>query len=314
MEYFALRLYGRHTMPIKTIAVRSFSSRHGCPQFCAPPIETVLTHLAEIPANRSLIDDMGGIEIASQTLTSQISNALYTSTFQTTKYGQPFAEPYIISFCTTHNQEIATHGLLSQWRGYGMDGGYAIVFDTKRLATLLEEDHKHWRDFILQADAIYSSDSDDKIRGELGDDFDAIANSISRFLLSDGSADALEPIYYALVKCASRYKHWGFHEEKEVRIVVIPHSKQVLQFTKPEWRATHERPLGYFPRAGTPVPFINLFEGITHLPDKPLPITRIIVGPHPEKDKRKHAVERLLSRYGLPIPVSASQIPFLGRS
>lgn len=44
------------------------------------------------------------------------------------------AEPYIASFCTTSGLEekgvrkqVAQHGLLSQWRGYGNDGGYAIV-------------------------------------------------------------------------------------------------------------------------------------------------------------------------------------------
>jgi hypothetical protein len=32
------------------------------------------------------------------------------------------------------NSDVAEHGLLSQWRAYGKQGGYAVAFDTSRLS------------------------------------------------------------------------------------------------------------------------------------------------------------------------------------
>lgn len=42
--------------------------------------------------------------------------------------------PFICSFCAHDpGQYEARHGLLSQWRGYGGNGGIAIILDTKSL-------------------------------------------------------------------------------------------------------------------------------------------------------------------------------------
>lgn len=39
---------------------------------------------------------------------------------------------YITCFCKPSNQEDFHHGLLSQWRGYGPDGGYALQLLTRQ--------------------------------------------------------------------------------------------------------------------------------------------------------------------------------------
>jgi hypothetical protein len=46
----------------------------------------------------------------------------------------------LTSFCGVANSVISESGLLSQWRGYGIDGGYAIVFDTKALKALVAQE------------------------------------------------------------------------------------------------------------------------------------------------------------------------------
>lgn len=46
---------------------------------------------------------------------------------------------YITSFCATNDLWISQNGLLSQWRGYGLDGGYAIVFDRAEMGKLLDQ-------------------------------------------------------------------------------------------------------------------------------------------------------------------------------
>lgn len=51
-----------------------------------------------------------------------------------------FHDHYIMSFSTTVNPRVRIHGLLSQWRAYGSDGGYAIVLDTGPLDKILNEE------------------------------------------------------------------------------------------------------------------------------------------------------------------------------
>lgn len=41
-----------------------------------------------------------------------------------------FHQPHIFSLSAITNDRVRDNGLLSQWRGYGPDGGYALVFDS----------------------------------------------------------------------------------------------------------------------------------------------------------------------------------------
>lgn len=82
--------------------------------------------------------------------------------------------------------------------------------------------------------------------------------------------------------CACRYKHWGFREENEVRVVVLPyplHHEEFYEDMKVEEITVGEISRKHFFRAGALVPYIDLFDGVTSIPDKTLPIKRIIVGP-----------------------------------
>jgi Protein of unknown function (DUF2971) len=228
------------------------------------------------PANQALVDQVGGKAKAIEEIMTGIANGIYGALLGT-EGTEPFAEPYITSFCSPATKDIAQHGLLSQWRGYGQAGGYAIVFNTSRLDLLLKEEAEKWRYDLFRGDVIYSSDSDTKLRVEFGEDLDALAASIAEFLNTAGAPESLESTYYPLIRCACRYKHWGFHEEEEVRIVAIPQNREVFAAEKTRGLVATEKPRKVFFRDGTAVPCIHLFEGITHLPDKPLPITRIIV-------------------------------------
>jgi len=55
-------------------------------------------------------------------------------------FGGGLAVPFIASFCSHVNDQPyeKENGLLSQWRGYGKDGGFCIVFDTTAFVTILE--------------------------------------------------------------------------------------------------------------------------------------------------------------------------------
>jgi hypothetical protein len=70
-----------------------------------------------------------------------LSDATYSFLLDTLKKSANIiSEPYLTSFCGVANSVISESGLLSQWRGYGIDGGYAIVFDTKALKALVAQE------------------------------------------------------------------------------------------------------------------------------------------------------------------------------
>jgi hypothetical protein len=117
---------------------------------------------------------------------------------------------------------------------------------------LLKEEGSKWGYDLFGGDVIYSSDSDDRIREEFGKDFDDLATSIEQFLTTAGNPQSLEPTYHALTRCASRYKHWGFHEESEVRIVAIPPNPKVAAISKAHGSVAGEKPRRVFHRGGAP--------------------------------------------------------------
>ena len=221
--------------------------------------------------------------------------------------------PFITSFCTVDKGDarVADHGLLSQWRGYGPQGGYAIIFDTERLIQLLLEEGKQWEYFVgLGGDVVYDSPNDEEMYAEFGGYIESIQRGWEK-ALSTGNDTALDT--RAFVFCACRYKHWGFSEEKEFRFVSVPTAPKLIEMMKKDGKTPRpEKPVYNFLRNGTPVPYLNLFEGITDPSNKQLPIKRILVGPHPDKERRKLAVEILLRQKGIHADVSVSAIPYLG--
>ena len=75
------------------------------------------------------------------------------------------------------------------------------------------------------SDLIYSDD-ENKLKEELSEDLSIIANDVKQVfnhtkLSEKEKADALKG-YQPFVNCISRYKHCGFSEENEVRVVVLP--------------------------------------------------------------------------------------------
>lgn len=229
---------------------------------------------------------------------------------------EPLAEPYITSFCTPKDKDdrVDRHGLLSQWRGYGKDGGYALVFDTAKLSALLAETStKYENSFDLFAgDVIYSSEDDQKFLDEFSQDLDTMKTFLLNQFRDHKDDENLVNVYIAIMRCACRYKHWGFQEENEVRIIYIPNNKEVREFAKANGISINEMQRKQYTRSGTNIPFIELLEGITS-PTRPLPISRVIVGPcaDHEKARRVRAVEILLSQRGIDAKVSPSEIPYI---
>ena len=93
-------------------------------------------------------------------------------------YDSLFPEIYITSFCTENREDknVNENGLLSQWRAYGENGGYAIVFDKHGLDEMLKTEFDSFLyDFLFLEDVIYSDD-EEKYKLELSKSFPDISS------------------------------------------------------------------------------------------------------------------------------------------
>jgi hypothetical protein len=86
----------------------------------------------------------GGIKFVSANLAKGLANSLYQVTFEGGASFE-FCDTYIASYCSHSDQPYeCENGLLSQWRGYGTDGGFCVVFDTAKLISMLAEEFDRW--------------------------------------------------------------------------------------------------------------------------------------------------------------------------
>jgi len=131
----------------------------------------------EAPHIRELLTQNGGLNAVATHDTQAVVSTLYGSTKD---------EIYVTSFCGEHKDDayINRHGLLSQWRGYGGDGGVALVFRSDTLKSLLEKEFNSF-DYspILIVDIIYAGE-EARFAEELDADLSKIAKYV-RLLFQD---------------------------------------------------------------------------------------------------------------------------------
>ncbi len=221
---------------------------------------------------------------------------------------------YILSFCGQHkNPHVNSNGLLSQWRGYGAGGGFALVFNTQKVEEMLEIEAKRFEYSAMHLSDLIYSDDENKLKEELSEDLSIIADDVKRLfnharLSEKEKADALKG-YIPFVNCISRYKHYGLSEENEVRVVVLPTvlDQEFLKLASTDGVILKpEKERKFRKKNGQLVPYIELFNSI----DIELPIENIIVGPHKEKEARAAALGVMLRN--AKIEITCSDIPFIG--
>jgi hypothetical protein len=241
-------------------------------------------------------------------LTAEITESLRTVTLQ-------FNQPYVASFCSAKDDRTRNDGLLSQWRGYGKEGGYGIVFNTVGLQKLLEaESRDYWYQHMEWGDVHYYQDTSDaaSAAAEIKEAEGTLQDAVRAFIKSH-SVKALEPTFQSVASLSCLYKHWGFHEEREVRIVAIPPNEALVTQERATGEARPTRIPKSFVRNGCPVPYIELFgRGSNTGESDSLPITRVLIGPHPQRELRRRAVEIMLAARNNRAEVLISEIPYLG--
>jgi len=224
-------------------------------------------------------------------------------------FGGRLAVPFIASFCSHVNDQSyeKENGLLSQWRGYGKEGGFCIVFDTTAFLTTLEAEFNAYNWIHLRIAPVhyaYDNIEVDALFPELVERCEAFfARPLDKEHPIVDEA-GLAPFF---MSACPRFKHQGFREEREVRLVAIPAAKEVLRSflaqhpdydVSERWKTIHVRNNGS-------VPYLKLND---HSNKTGLPIKRVIVGPSQAQSEHFEKAHSIIGN----IPAIRSATPFTG--
>jgi hypothetical protein len=111
----------------------------------------------------------------------------------------------------------------------------------------------------------------------------------------------------ALLSTAPRFKHQGFREEQEVRVIAIPGKQStadMMRSERPEQEVAPLKAVRSRVVAAGECPYIALFDCLRET----LPIKRIIVGPSTNQDENIIRVRHLIKNN---FPLSRSATPFI---
>lgn len=285
------------------------------PELLAQPSREAVEELLKTDEGRAAIEAVGGAERAVVDFQRDLSESAHRISVQ-------MNEPYVVSFCSGNAHLMPHDGLLSQWRGYGADGGYALVFAADALEAMLVE--KEGPSFNYQfanfsdVDYDFPESAGREAHVERLEWERAVQEAFKRFILTL-EQKTLDGLHVPMAALSSRYKHCGFSEEAEVRIVAMPVSDRVYEVAVKIATAKDKlkdllprKPIKFRQHRGLLIPYIELFAHGRNGPGDKLPIRRILVGPHADREKRATAVRALVRELGLGISVEVSGIPYLG--
>ena len=215
---------------------------------------------------------------------------------------------YISCFCRASREEDFLHGLLSQWRAYGTDGGYAIQFSRQRLAAVISKTNQNDRWNYELSDVHYTTDN--PFAQAVGQHRTAYLNSFKELVDSVANFDFAKPSIpnplvpllngplEALLEYMVQTKNQHFFEERECRLSVIDMVARDVATV----------PVSFFNRGGLLVPYVatqtDSFDVVSC-------VDWIVIGPNARPDARFKSICHLVQRLGLNIKVRPSHIPFV---
>lgn len=214
---------------------------------------------------------------------------------------------YITCFCKPADKEDFQHGLLSQWRAYGIDGGYALQFSRKKLLKAIESPNSEHRLSYALQDVYYTPDNPLKEKvyshnaaflhaymdflGEL-ETFD-----FSKKTINNPIAELLGGPLESLLDYLIHTKNPHFSEERECRLSCL----------EPVSSVKGDMPVQYHNRGGMIVPYtvtpVHSFDILSC-------VDWIIIGPGPRMKARFNSVVQMVKKSGRDIKVRPSHIPF----
>jgi hypothetical protein len=187
---------------------------------------------------------------------------------------------YVACFCESGD-------LLSQWRGYGMDHGYAVELSADALREALAR-IPTYPDATGLFQVRYGYDAADSV-------VESALQVVAGFNLNHPGVKA----HYSALAVSSmlaQLKHPGFAEEHEWRAVVG------LEIYDESWGVGDREPTSFRSTPRAIVPYVEL-------PLELGAITSIRVGPGENADVREAGVRRLLKALGSNATVTRSEVP-----
>jgi Protein of unknown function (DUF2971) len=273
-------------------------------KYIMPIFEAEIATVAEKLFSAGLLDDHYYKEMGSRGSQIEAENQ-YRAFVRGVDNVSPF---FVVSFCRHEDTKYEyQHGLLSQWRGYADSGGFAIEFDEKRLDEFAVNEQRRFAYAGFKSDdveyfdpgKVFNAKDYEGVAGSMiWSIFDSVGKDISRIT----GRKNLDKVVLEFAKTAPFLKHESFHEEGEYRLVFVCIRKRKV----PEEETRQTKSICFRQRSGLVVPFIELFEQENVL----TAVRSIIVRPHPLQDKQEEAVNMLLEKEGLNVPVRKSEIPF----
>lgn len=273
-----------------------------------PEVRRFAYENARNPESLARIIEFGGFQALIKEEASILAQSIRAATIEMNR-------PFVLSLCGAPDDRVRRSGLLSQWRGYGPDGGYALVFDSKGIEQALAEETKAFAYMhILIGDVYY--EGVDPIRQPAKSEFEemeaVVRQGAARMLRNQKSPEQMADFYHAVTGLSCTFKHWGFWEEREVRVVAIPTPSDLL--AEGPVSPALPKEVKTFTRENVSVPYVELFSSRPESnPRGSLPLKRVIVGPHRDRTSRTGQVVELLRANGYDIEVVESEIPYLGR-
>ena len=210
---------------------------------------------------------------------------------------------YMTCFCKPTGAEDFLHGLLSQWRGYGADGGYALQFSRKKLLAEVEKTNTiDGFDYQLQ-DVHYNPEN--RLKAEVlthkvsflrayREYLEELAqDDLAKMTMKNPIAGLMGGPLESFLDYLIHTKNQHFREERECRLSVVDVARVL--------------PVNYFNRAGLVVSYKKT-------PKTTFDVLRcvewIVIGPAPRMGARFRSVVRMVQQLGLDIHIRPSHIPF----
>jgi len=289
-------------------------------QLLLPEITNIIEDMCTNNSNaRKIAESCGGIHKTAESEIQMTLDILYGAMLNPPA-GSPQKIFFVLSFCKhdINSQFLQNNGLLSQWRGYGKDGGYAIVFEEKELRGKYDTERQSFYYGLTCDDKVTYIEHDLDGLNSMRQHVDTVVHW-AKAVYKDRTNGMKKPPEVtsnqieALLQCMAFIKHFGFEEEKEYRISVMPYTKEWLSnpdFNKENKEHKLSKEIKVRNRNGTLVPYIELFKSKDNLP-----IKAICVGPHPDKEARAKSLRAYLDTMELNnIEIFCSYTPYIGSS
>ncbi|MGD0191496.1 MAG: hypothetical protein ABSD74_12215 [Rhizomicrobium sp.] len=276
-------------------------------------VESALArHLAARKVNRQItITDGTSIRTLASEESQRFVDILYSALFGSEEHSVVGSDAFVFSTfrCSPSNEAFAD-GELLHWATYGRNGGYALQFAPQKLDALLVNERKKFvgLPYIFEP-TFYSKEGE--VPAGLKDAYGEVCNSATEMADYEVSQHrTVAPDYAvaggAFMHIVSRTKDAFFKREAEARIVVF---RSRVEQTGFRWH-----PFFIRHAAALPIPYIKLFED--QLFGEHLPIERIIIGPHPERERRQFVLREFLRQKKLldKIQIAVSEVPYVNVS